>query len=219
MNATRTAPDTPEMKAVGEFLAKQITSPGAGSALREAMLWSLGLVPAVDAALTQEPVNGIKSTDFHDEGAIARCSYCARYTLDRRALGKELHFCQCGEAHGWSGSFVKPGADARWSGKTPQPAASVASGGDALTELLDLLDTPRGYRGTFTADLWSQERRNACVNCGANDVDDTLIQHTAECAIHADTTRDARIAELRTTLRAATAPLQPRTPAEPGDEA
>jgi len=53
--------------------------------------------------------------------AIARCSYCGRYSLDRKTLGEDRYqpVCECGEKHGWSGSFKKPGQDAKWSGKAP----------------------------------------------------------------------------------------------------
>jgi hypothetical protein len=52
------------------------------------------------------PLNGIKATMFHDEGAVAQCGYCKRYTLDRRALGDRPLTCDCGKAHGWrAGQF------------------------------------------------------------------------------------------------------------------
>lgn len=65
------------------------------------------------------PVNGIAADWFHDEGAIARCSYCSRYSLDPRTLSDRQPVCECGERHGWSGSFKKPGPDAKWSGRAP----------------------------------------------------------------------------------------------------
>lgn len=65
------------------------------------------------------PLNGIKATIFHDEGAVARCGYCGRYSLDPRTLGDRQPACECGEKHGWSGSFVKPGSGAEWSGAAP----------------------------------------------------------------------------------------------------
>ena len=75
------------------------------------------------------PLNGIAATDFHGEGAIARCSYCGRYSLNRKTLGEDRYqpVCECGEKHGWSGSFKKPSPDAKWSGKAP---SGVALGGE-----------------------------------------------------------------------------------------
>ena len=79
---------------------------------------SLYTAPPVQQA---EPLalNGIKATMFHDEGAIAQCGYCRRYSLDPKTLGDRQPACECGEKHGWSGSFKKPGADAQWSGARP----------------------------------------------------------------------------------------------------
>lgn len=62
---------------------------------------------------------GIRATMFHDEGAIAQCGHCKRYTLDRRALSDRQPTCTCGQKHGWSGAFVKPGPDAQWHGPAP----------------------------------------------------------------------------------------------------
>jgi hypothetical protein len=67
----------------------------------------------------QEAVNGIPATLRHDEGAIARCSYCGRYSLDPKTLSNRQPKCDCGEQHGWSGSFKKPGPDSKWSGAAP----------------------------------------------------------------------------------------------------
>ncbi|SAL20187.1 hypothetical protein AWB70_01016 [Caballeronia cordobensis] len=71
----------------------------------------------------EEAVNGIPATLRHDEGAIARCSYCGRYSLDPKTLSNRQPKCDCGEQHGWSGSFKKPDCDAKWSGAAPRPAA------------------------------------------------------------------------------------------------
>lgn len=71
------------------------------------------------------PLNGIPATMTHGEGAIARCSYCRRYTLNPHALGDRQPVCDCGERHGWSGSFVRPGPDAQWSGERPAPAVEA----------------------------------------------------------------------------------------------
>jgi hypothetical protein len=74
----------------------------------------LAAAPASPAAL-----NGIPATLRHDEGAIARCSYCGRYSIDPKTLSDRQPRCECGEKHGWSGSFTKPGHDAEWSGQAP----------------------------------------------------------------------------------------------------
>lgn len=70
-------------------------------------------------------LNGIPATMCHDEGAIARCFYCGRYSLDPKTLGDRAPLCACGKEHGWSGSFVKPGPDATWSGKAPGASMPV----------------------------------------------------------------------------------------------
>jgi hypothetical protein len=57
----------------------------------------------------------IKATLKHDAGAIARCSYCKRYTDDPRALHADPPPCQCGWQYGWSGSFVAPTEASEWS--------------------------------------------------------------------------------------------------------
>jgi hypothetical protein len=64
----------------------------------------------------------IPKTGHHDAGAIARCSYCGRYSDDPRALqyhplatsAKDLR-CDCGKTHGWCGSFKPPHAGSIWS--------------------------------------------------------------------------------------------------------
>lgn len=61
-------------------------------------------------------LNGIPRTWAHDEGAFAQCGECGRYTLDPRALSGKAPACECGSVHGWSGSFKRPGSDAKWSG-------------------------------------------------------------------------------------------------------
>ena len=82
------------------------------------------------------PTNNIPSTAWHDEGAIARCSNCGRYTLDPAALGitQRQPRCECGEKHSWCGSFKKPGLDARWSGPAPLPVTT-----DVQTKMLHFL--------------------------------------------------------------------------------
>lgn len=77
---------------------------------------------AAKASNATGPLNGIAANWFHDEGAIARCSFCKRYTLDRNALhdwDSRRTVCTCGSIHGWSGSFAKPGPDAIWHGTPP----------------------------------------------------------------------------------------------------
>lgn len=64
-------------------------------------------------------LNGIPATWQHDEGAYAQCGDCGRYTLNPRALRVSTHRCECGSTTGWSGSFKKPGPDAKWSGEAP----------------------------------------------------------------------------------------------------
>lgn len=68
-----------------------------------------------------QALNGIAATMFHDEGAIAQCGHCKRYTLDRKALADSRQpVCDCGKQHYWSGSFKPPGPDAQWFGPAPQ---------------------------------------------------------------------------------------------------
>ncbi|WP_180541403.1 hypothetical protein, partial [Nevskia soli] len=73
----------------------------------------------VSGAQVPPPLNGIPATYEHDEGAMARCSYCDRYSLDPKTLRDDELKCDCGRKHGWSGSFKKPGPDAEWSGTSP----------------------------------------------------------------------------------------------------
>jgi hypothetical protein len=70
------------------------------------------------------PLNGIPPTMRHDEGAIAQCSYCGRYSIDPATLSGRQPVCECGQQHGWSGSFKRPSHDAKWSGKAPAAAPS-----------------------------------------------------------------------------------------------
>jgi hypothetical protein len=65
------------------------------------------------------PLNGIPATMHHDEGAYAQCGDCGRYTVDPFALSARPRPCDCGSTTGWSGSFKKPGPDAKWSGRAP----------------------------------------------------------------------------------------------------
>ena len=104
-------------------------------ALNRAALAALDALPAPsgEPAAKPAPLNGIKATMFHDEGAIAQCGNCKRYTLDPKALADSRQpVCDCGRQHYWSGSFKKPGPDAQWFGAAPQaapaPQASALSG-------------------------------------------------------------------------------------------
>ena len=71
------------------------------------------------AAGQPSALNGIPATHKHDEGAIARCSCCLRYSLDKATLSDRQPICDCGKQYGWSGSFVKPDTNSKWSGKAP----------------------------------------------------------------------------------------------------
>jgi len=64
----------------------------------------------------QQPIRGeaIKKTLAHDAGAMARCSYCGRYSDDPDSL-KQKFMCECGTDIGWSGSFMPPMRTSRWS--------------------------------------------------------------------------------------------------------
>ncbi len=82
------------------------------------------------ATTSRAAVNGIPATPRHDEGAIARCSYCGRYSLDPKTLSDRQPQCECGKKYGWSGSFKKPGLDAKWSGTIPSAPAVDAPARD-----------------------------------------------------------------------------------------
>lgn len=103
------------------------------------------------AAPQAAPVNGIPATLRHDEGAIARCSYCGRYSIDPKTLSDRQPACDCGERHGWSGSFEKPGRDAKWNGEAPTtaPQAEAAQGVPAipveLSGVKDVIETGDGF--------------------------------------------------------------------------
>lgn len=60
------------------------------------------------------------ATMWHDGGAIARCSWCGRYTANAMVLSEHPEIarraaCDCGRPDGWCCSFVPPGPDAKWS--------------------------------------------------------------------------------------------------------
>jgi hypothetical protein len=95
--------------------AKLVCNPSPGSWVSEQFA-----SPAATTASASGPLNGIKATMTHDEGAFARCSYCGRYSLDPATLSDRQPVCDCGKQHGWSGSFVRPDAHSRWSGQVPE---------------------------------------------------------------------------------------------------
>ena len=60
----------------------------------------------------------IPATMKHDAGAYGRCSYCGRYSDDPAILTYKHHEkCECGKAHGYSGSFKPPTDDSIWNGE------------------------------------------------------------------------------------------------------
>ena len=77
---------------------------------------------------TGEPgIHGINiaKTAEHDAGAIARCSYCGRYTDREDALRGSNVPCDCRASGGWCGSFVKPTKDSAWCNTPSQPALMI----------------------------------------------------------------------------------------------
>jgi hypothetical protein len=111
-----------------------------------------------------KPLNGIPATDFHGEGAIARCSYCGRYSLDRRTLGEDRYqpVCECGEKHGWSGSFKRPGPDAKWSGATPIASPPVGGEAEAPTDA-DMDSAILTRKVTAAEDKWLHKAAKAAA--------------------------------------------------------
>lgn len=109
--------------------------------------WKWGFAAGFNAALAaapQAPAAPVApaATMFHDAGAIAQCT-CGRYTLNRNSLSprdERRPVCECGTNHGWSGSFKKPGADSKWHGPAPAPAAPAAS---PAAPAVDARDTAR----------------------------------------------------------------------------
>ena len=64
----------------------------------------------------------ITKTGHHDAGAVARCSYCRRYSDNNKALQYDPYHespkdlkCDCGKTHGWCGSFERPTSESIWS--------------------------------------------------------------------------------------------------------
>lgn len=70
----------------------------------------------------------IKATMHHDGGAFAQCGYCGRYSDNPGSLTRDDWPCDCGNMHGWSGSFKKPTADSKWSEAYLMPASSKGKG-------------------------------------------------------------------------------------------
>jgi len=66
--------------------------------------------------------SGIKSNGFHDAGAYAQCGHCGRYSDNPKSLQKDEWPCECGKLHGWSGSFVRPTTESKWSDAVPEVA-------------------------------------------------------------------------------------------------
>lgn len=80
------------------------------------------------SAAPQQPAPAIRGAHIkesirHDAGAIARCSYCGRYSDDLNALNKSPFACDCGKSSGWCGSFKKPADDSIWSDTTIEALA------------------------------------------------------------------------------------------------
>jgi hypothetical protein len=78
----------------------------------------------------------IKANLYHGAGAYARCSYCRRYSDDPATLGDRPPACDCGEKHGWSGSFVPPTAESKWSGAALARRPSVGGVTDAQIDAI-----------------------------------------------------------------------------------
>lgn len=78
---------------------------GAGDGLRNSNEYARGLL--------------MPATVFHDAGAAAFCQRCKRYTTDLRALRSAddptCPVCNCGETHYWTGSFMRPTRESKWS--------------------------------------------------------------------------------------------------------
>lgn len=135
--------------------------------------------PATTAGVA--PLNGIAASLMHDEGAIARCSYCGRYSLDPATLSDRQPICECGKQHGWCGSFEKPGPDSRWSGKAPSAAPVAAQAGQvAKLELVAELkrwagDDPGYAAGLIRSAVAEIERLAASAAGQAAPADDDLL--------------------------------------------
>ena len=97
-------------------------SPDAARAVREALDVAAGMLKGAGDGLRSlnEYARGLlmPATMHHDAGAAAFCQRCRRYTTDLRALrptSDGCPVCNCGERHYWTGSFERPGPEARWS--------------------------------------------------------------------------------------------------------
>ena len=78
----------------------------------------------------------IKANLHHGAGAYARCSYCQRYSDDPATLGDRPPACDCGEKRGWSGSFVPPTAESKWSGTALARRPAAAGVADAQIDAI-----------------------------------------------------------------------------------
>lgn len=78
-----------------------------------------GQLSATPPQASEGALPELPATLMHDAGAYTQCHYCKRYSLDPRTLADRAPMCDCGNEHGWSGSFKVPGPDAQWSGKAP----------------------------------------------------------------------------------------------------
>ncbi|WP_414451264.1 DUF551 domain-containing protein [Burkholderia sp. 22PA0099] len=132
----------------------------------------LNIGPHATAPTPAGPLNGIPATPCHDEGAIARCSHCGRYSIDPSTLRGRSPQCECGEKDGWCGSFAKPGPDAKWSGGAPAAARQTCT--DPWIVVSDRLPAPLewvlAHNGKWTGkaaffpgndarECWQDERR------------------------------------------------------------
>lgn len=87
----------------------------------------------IKGAVTQEEVEMLRGLEIpktlmHDAGAIARCSYCGRYTDDKSALADvEPPKCDCGRRAGWCGSFEPPTEASQWSNHNAKLSESPCS--------------------------------------------------------------------------------------------
>ena len=73
--------------------------------------------------------DNIHSTDFHDGGAIACCSFCGRYSDDSRSLSADTFPCDCGRSGGWCGSFKTPTEESKWSDLKPGDPIALCNEG------------------------------------------------------------------------------------------
>ena len=99
----------------------------------------------------------IQKTGHHDAGAIARCSYCGRYSDDPKALQYDPRSespndlrCDCGKTHGWCGSFKRPTETSLWSGAEKERKAVKAN--DSECRSFNALAGSRHSKRTIESD-------------------------------------------------------------------